>query len=796
MKSFLICCFLISSVISKAAGPGISDSIDIQHTTVHINITDFIGKTISGYSILDIEAKVDGITEIPLDLIQLTVSSVLVDGIPAAFEQVGETVNITFGSTLNTGDNRSIQVNYSGVPDQDVSWGGWYWSGDYSYQMGVGFVADPHNYGRIWFPCFDNFIERSTFTFEITTSNGYKAFCGGVLISETDHGDGTTTWTWQLDQPIPSYLASVAVSTYETVEWIYNGIEEDIPVVLGVKAVDSADLKNSFIHLNDALLAFENSYGAYMWDRVGYVVVPFGGGAMEHACNIAYPAFAVDGGTGWESLMSHELAHSWWGNLVTCSEASEMWLNEGWASFSVYLFTEAVYGRQAYNEMVNNEHLEIIHYGYANDGGNYFPLANMPHEYTYGYTTYTRGAMTVHNLRGYMGDELFFSCITDFLNTYAFQPVSSEQFRDHLSTCSGMDMAPFFDGWIFNAGTPAVEINYYGKNSSGNWEACIEQKLNHAPEYFTQYPIEVSLVDLDGHTLYSENLVVDAPEGIFTITPATSIPDDAQMILDRNNLIADAVTAEELYLTETGEHNLDFALMDIDVNALAGDTDWIRIEHYWVAADGFKTPVPGLHLNNQRYWRIMGGFDGTNISAVIRFNGQLSVSGGYLDNEFISNSDDSLVLLYRSNPQADWTIYPHYELDPWGNKTDKRGDFELSQLLTGEYAFGIYNSTLPDAVADTDACMFTLPVSEPGKEGGWYIYPNPASNSLHIETDWGLNGHHIQLFDPDGRLCSTTALEGTTLEIPLQDTAEGMYMVALSDPKGQILLTEKVLIIR
>jgi aminopeptidase N len=184
---------------------------------------------------------------------------------------------------------------------------------------------------------------------------------------------------------------------------------------------------------------------------------------MEHACNIAYPAFAVDGGTGWESLMAHELAHSWWGNLITCSDASEMWLNEGWASFSVYLFTEAVYGRQAYNDMVNNEHLEIIHYGYANDGGNYFALANMPHEYTYGFTTYTRGAMTVHNLRGYMGDDLFFSCITNFLNTYAFQPVSSEQFRDHLSACSGLDMAPFFEGWIFNAGTPALEINYSAK---------------------------------------------------------------------------------------------------------------------------------------------------------------------------------------------------------------------------------------------------------------------------------------------------------------------------------------------
>src|SRR5690606_32497625 len=155
----------------------------------------------------------------------------------------------------------------------------------------------------------------------------------GSLINESIISGDTIMRTWQMDEEIPSYLAAVAVGPYSEVNWIYQGIQSQIPVQMAVRAVDSTNLKNSFIHLNDAMDAYESAYGPYLFNKVGYSVVPFSSGAMEHASLVAYPSNAVNGNTGSELLMAHELSHHWWGNLVTCDDQEDMWLNEGWASF-------------------------------------------------------------------------------------------------------------------------------------------------------------------------------------------------------------------------------------------------------------------------------------------------------------------------------------------------------------------------------------------------------------------------------------------------------------------------------
>lgn len=781
----------------KTATADISDSLDILHTTLRLNITNFVGKTISGNADILLTATADDITVIPFDLQTLTVDSVKSAGLSLTFTHDDTVLSVYPVTALNTGDTIQISVYYHGNPDKDASWGGWYWTGDYSFQLGVGFDADPHNFGRIWFPCFDNFIERSSFRYEITVLNGYKAFCGGLLESETDNGDGTTSWIWNCNQSIPSYLASVAVAPYETVHMTYEGILESIPIELAAKEVDTTKLKNSFIHLLDALSIFENAYGPYRWDRVGYAVVPFNGGAMEHAMNIAYPLFAVTGTTAWEDLMAHELSHHWWGNLITCSDATEMWLNEGWAEYSVHLFKESLYGEEAYRDVVNANHLEIVNYGFANDGGNYLTLAEMPHDYTYGFTTYNKGAMVAHNLRGYMGDSLFFDCIPAFLNAYAFQPVTSEQFRDYLSDCSGMDMAPFFEGWVFNPGMPAFEFQTAEDSTDIHVsEICIQQKLNHAPAFFNRVPIEISWVNNEGITLYSETVMADGEYSDFLIN--TTVSEPCNLVIDRQNNIADAVTAEEFFITATGAYTSDYGKINFTVNALDTDTAWMRIEHYWVGADGFRTPVPGLHVNSQRYWRILGGFDGETISATFKFNGVASTSGGYLDHEFISNSDDSLVLLYRSNPQEEWMIYPYYSLNTWGISNDKRGAFELSRLSQGEYAIGMYNITLPTAAADTNYCaLLSSEIPESGQHHRFKIFPNPADNTLYIENLQYYTPESIHIYNSSGIEIHYQPLSAkdNSIAIDTSKFPQGLYYVCVT-PAQEYAMGQKLLIIR
>lgn len=797
--SLLFALVIYSYIHVYGASSTISDSIDISHIIVRMTVTDYAGKTIAGNTEIHFTALTDNITSIPFDLLGLTVDSVKNGDVHLDFSHIGELLSVELPTILNTGDNFSCTVFYGGIPDKDLSWGGWYWSGDYSFQLGVGFDANPHNYGRVWFPCFDNFIERSTFRFEITTLTGYKAFCGGILENVIDNPDGTVTWIWNLNQPIPSYLASVAVSTYETVQLLYEGMLEDIPIEIAAKAIDTTKAKNSFVNLLNALAAFEQSYGPYQWDRVGYAVVPFSGGAMEHAMNIAYPLFAITGTTAWESLMAHELAHSWWGNLVTCSDATDMWLNEGWAVFSEHLFAEYMYGEQAYRDLVNANHLEIIHYGFVNDGGNYFALAEMPHDYTYGFTTYNKGAMVAHNLRGYLGDDVFFSCIQNFLSTHAFQPVSSEDLRDFLSSCSGKDMSPFFDGWVFNPGMPAFELQAFEPSDvSDYYDFCIQQKLNHAPDYFAQVPLTISLVNSKGKTLDTALVIADGEISNFTIEldkGAESI-ENVHLIIDRENKIADAVTAEEFFITTTGSYASDYGKIELEINALVSDTDWMRIEHYWVGADGFKTPVPGLHVNTQRYFRVIGGYNESAVSAEIKYNGTTSISGGYLDNAFISNTDDSLVLLFRANPQEEWAIYPYYELNVWAIITDKRGAFELSQLQEGEYTFGIYNTAIPDAESDINACI-SVEIADMQLSTMLNLFPNPSSTFLQISITQEMETDGLCIYDIHGKPVYTKYFTTSDKKHMIETSKfpQGLYNVCVT-LQGQILSAQKLLIIR
>lgn len=793
-RSLLLCMLLLKSPFLQAATPTISDSIDIKNITIRLNITDYAGKTITGNSTLHIKSLVDHITTLPLDLLALTVDSVKNDAGALSYTQAGELLSVHFISELNTGDSTDVTVYYHGAPEQDATWGGWYWSGDYSYQLGVGFDAVPHNYGRIWFPCFDNFIERNTYRYEIITTSDKKAFCGGLLESETNNGDGTTTWIWNCQQEIPSYLASVAVCTYSTINMMYPGMERDIPIQIATKPEDTTDAINSFAHLNDALSIFEHHYGPYQWDRVGYAIVPFSGGAMEHAMNIAYPLFAITGTTTWEILFVHELSHHWWGDLITTSKAEEMWMNEGWASYSEHLFTEFEYGRQAYKDAIAANHTEVLHYAAADDGNNYFAISNVPLDYTYGTTTYKKGADVIHTMRGYMGDSLFFSGITAFLQTHKFQPVTAADLRDFLTDTTGVDMTNFFDDWVYQPGAPAFEINAIGSNKGALNSICIQQKLDHATHFCNGVPLTIKAFDHYMQLVDSFNVVMSGERMMFSGLP--EINADYYFIIDYDQRINDAVTEDELHVNGAGHYMMDNALVDLDITSMS-DSIAVYAQHYWVPADNFKTPHPGLHVSTDRYWRILVDQTTTFESLTkLLYNGQATTGGGFLDNDFITNSEDSLVLLFRYSNDFDWFVYPYYTLNTWGSTNDKRGAFELSQLMSGEYTIGIYDKSIPDAPLDSNS-EFDCPdytSIQNINASSIRIYPNPSSNYLSVDIAKPEAGLQLRIINITGDTVGTFPLQFETQTIPVKNLPAGTYQLYVENARFERIAAQKLVI--
>ena len=331
------------SHVKSSASDSRSDSLDVLHTNLVLDFTDFSSMSIDASATIDFRAKVDGINEVDLDLLSLVVDSVVFSGTQLDYSHTNELLRITLSETYDTNEEFQLEIYYSGTAGADNSgWGGFYWNTNYAYNLGVGFDADPHNFGRAWFPCFDNFVERCTFSFEIITQSPRVGIANGEAISLGEFDEqGIASNTWELNMEIPSYLASIAVGEYDSNASEYTSItSEQIPIWLTCPPSSVSNVNSSFVNLNSAVNTYETFYGPYAWNKVGYVFVPFNSGAMEHATNIAYPTSFADGSLNFETLMAHELGHMWWGDLITCSTAEDMWINEGMASYSEGLFLQ------------------------------------------------------------------------------------------------------------------------------------------------------------------------------------------------------------------------------------------------------------------------------------------------------------------------------------------------------------------------------------------------------------------------------------------------------------------------
>ncbi|HTF05335.1 MAG TPA: M1 family metallopeptidase, partial [Bacteroidia bacterium] len=581
-----------------------SDTFDILHYHIQLDITDFVGQSIDGFTTITFTPRVNGVTELNLDLLELTIDSIKIGSSLLTYTYDDTLIKITLPSVMNTGDTADITVWYNGQPQGDPSgWGGFYFQSGYAYNLGVGFGADPHVYGRVWHPCFDNFIERATYSQTIGSNNGKLAYCNGVLTNDTTDGNGVRWRSWSLTDPIPTYLACVAVSNYTHVNWTYAAMNGPVPIMLVALPADTTNIKNSFVNFTSCFSAYEALYYPYMWQKAGYLFVPFSSGAMEHATAITYPRAFATGSLTYQTIMAHEFSHHWFGDLATCRTQEDMWLNEGWASYSEYIFLEWVYGRTQYDLGIRDNHDEGVHYFHHREG--WLPVSGIGHANTYGDHVYLKGADVAHSLRGYMGDSLFFSSLNYHFSQSEFKDVSSADFRDNLIASSGLTyLTDFFDNWVFNPGWTHFAVDSMVSVPNGpDYDVTIyvQQKLFGAPSYFTNVPLEFAFYDTD-LTYTSQRFFVSGQYSTHTIT----LPyDPMTVVIDPKNLISDAETDEEQTITATGTNTFTAARCTLTVQNCP-DTAWMRIEHHWAAPDPIQNNINNYNISDLRYWKLTG----------------------------------------------------------------------------------------------------------------------------------------------------------------------------------------------
>jgi hypothetical protein len=749
-----------------------SDTIDITHYHIDFDATKIVSKDIKARTDITFFAKLSNVQFMELDLLKLQIDSITPSNLVSGYSYNDTILGVHFSTSLTQNDTQTISVYYHGEPQGDATnWGGFHYNNPYFFNLGVGFGANPHTYGRAWFPCFDNFVEKSTYSFSVKTEGGRKAYCNGIRTSITQLQGDTIISNWSLNSPIPTYLASVGMSNYEEISYTHSGL----PFMLMARAADTTKLKNSFTNVTQTYDSYVNAFGPYFWEKMGYVLTTQG--AMEHATSIHYPRSLVNGSSLGEDIMAHEMAHHWWGNLITCETAGDMWINEGMTEFASHLYEETVYSKERYLETVRDNAALVIQFAAVNDNG-HLALHGVDHENTYGTHTYQKGALIGHNLRGYIGDSLFFNGVKQLLSQNKYGNLNANQFRDQLTAITGYNLNSFFDDWIFQPGYAQLGIDSMEVVVTPLPEKTvtvgISQRQRAAIHAFTNIPFTITYFHESGmHE--TRSFVYTNQDAAFT----TQIPFTPEYaVINYNDEVLLGTTSNEVEITQTGPLDLKRALMKLNV-INHSDTSLLRVEHNWAGPEG-KNPM-GFKLSSSRYWRIMGNLS-PSFDATANLNYNSLAQNGGLDADLLSHSEDSLLLLFRNDSRDPWLEYPFYQKNILNNSNNGFGRMELSKVLVGEYVFA--NGVSSVGIKERKAAKINVK-----------IYPNPADSILKIETKKLKEDVSFFIFNAQGLMVTQGLIEkhsGKSIhEISTNKLSAGAYILSINNSTSATFIVER-----
>ena len=690
-----------------------TDSVDVTDYDLTLDLS--AGKPFHGTAVLTVKL-LKPLQHISLQLLGST-DSVFVDG--TRVETPGLSQIPVSGIAPGTPFTVTVYYRGNGYVE-NYGFGGFHFDNDMTYNLGVAFNENPHVMGRAMFPCRDNFTDKATYTLRVKSKQGWTAECGGEKVSAEVDAGGHEHSVWRIAQETPTYLVSVSQANYHRINKTVAGY----PLTLGFTVQDSVGVEGAFALLDQVVPMYERCFGPYRWGRIGYIATTQG--SMEHVNNIAlHKSFMDEITSRGQSTIAHELGHSWFGNLVTCRTESDMWFNEGGASFCAEVAHEAVYSRQSATNYYQNILEQVLRTAHVNDG-QYVALSGMPHSITYGTTTYDKGELVWHSLRSYLGDSLFYAAMIRLMDDKAFGTVDAAEVRDSLSNYTGVDLTDFFDFHIFNKGFVDYELDWlYG-----------ELRINAQGVGTNQLPrthwVPVTYLSADGQTAkryYS-----------FTGSDTSFHPDDipfsiAYCLLDSDCELSDAATRGEAKIRGSQQKNMDIVHFRMKGNDMQ-DTVTVYVDHHWGHAFGLDT-VAGVVRTAGRYWTVTGDVDWeSSIEGRFRYaRGNYSeLTYPYLDNELFTKQAtiDSIVLMHRYNSTEPWRCVSRRRS---GNRNE---GYYICTLERGEYALAVVDT----ALVGINSCAVD-------SHSDLYPNPLPKGGQLTISAPEGI--YEVSVYDASGR---------------------------------------------
>ncbi|MES2765503.1 MAG: M1 family aminopeptidase [Bacteroidota bacterium] len=397
-------------------------------------------------------------------------------------------------------------IFYSGTMTGEYpssAWGGVQNDGGCLYALGVGFSNEYVSATRHWMPCYDHPSDKATCVFNIRVKSGKTAVSNGYLFKDVKNADSTHILQWRSSDKMATYLMTFAVDNYVALNFKPEiTTRQSLPIVVYSKPQDSALTRKSFKNLPRMVSSYEKLYGQYPFEKVGYCNTPKG--AMEHQTMISYPTSLSRSGDEVNSVAAHELAHQWWGDLVTPLDFRHAWLTESFATFSESVWAEELGGRAGFLKDQTDKLNRYIKTVSKAEG--IFPLYDFPRaspSSNYPETIYQKGAVVLGMLRYELGDSLYFGALKSYLTKYAYGNATTDSLFKTVNDYTGRDMAWFFNQWVLGKGWPQLAVES-ARLAEGfkRVRLVLKQRQPADQGVYTNLPVEIGFKTSSGETVY------------------------------------------------------------------------------------------------------------------------------------------------------------------------------------------------------------------------------------------------------------------------------------------------------
>ncbi len=392
----------------------------------------------------------------------------------------GRTIEVDWAEDVPEGEERRLEIRYR---VEDPTTGLFFGRPGAAAQGDLGWAATDHETerARYWLPTVDLPHVRPTLDVRLRADARFTILGPGRLVGEKAHDDGTKTAHWRLEQPCPSYLTCFALGDFVRFD---DGAFEGRPVAYFTsRAFSSADLQRSFGRTKEILAWMTKRLGhPFPFPKYYQFALPAFGGAMENVSLVSWDdQFVLDERLAreWKPLVDvinvHEMAHSYFGDMVVCRDYAHAWLKESWATYTESLWLEDVHGE---DEALYHRWAGFLAYRTEADEGYRRPIVTRTFNHSwqmYDRHLYPGGAARLHLLRTELGDEAFFRGVSRYLDEHAFGTVETDDFRRAMEAASGRSLVRFFDQWLLGKGYPKVKAGYAYDPRRGEATITLEQ---------------------------------------------------------------------------------------------------------------------------------------------------------------------------------------------------------------------------------------------------------------------------------------------------------------------------------